>query len=375
MAHAYTPGLRVTKETDIVKSRILPLKGKVLKKVGDLVNRNDIVAETNLPGNVSIINVVNQLGITAKEIEEFMLKKPGDPVEKGEVIAETKSYFKFLRTRVLAPSTGSIESISDVTGQVLMREPPLPVNIKAFIDGKVQSVIENEGVEVETIATYIQGIFGIGGETSGELVFLAATPQEVLDPKKINDSLAGKVVVGGSFASSEAIKAAIKHKLAGLIVGGIRDADLRDLLGYDLGVAITGHEDLGITVLLTEGFGEIAIAERTFRTLKEREGEIASISGATQIRAGVIRPEIIIPYKAGHVVQRLTHVEEELGMQVGDQIRVIRKPYFGRIGTVKSLPSGLQVVESETKVRVLEVEFADGVTAIIPRANIELIEE
>jgi hypothetical protein len=33
------------------------------------------------------------------------------------------------------------------------------------------------------------------------------------------------------------------------------------------------------------------------------------------------------------------------------------------------------VIDSESHVRVLEVEFDDGGKAIIPRANVELIEE
>lgn len=375
MAHAYTPGLRVTKDTKITKSRILPLKGEVLKSKGDHVKRDDIVAETNLPGKVKPMNLINQLGIMPSEINEFMLKKVGDPVEKGEIIAETKFFIKFLRTQVRSPLTGTIESISDVTGQVLFREPPRPVNVKAYIDGTITGVTPEEGVDVETRASFIQGIFGVGGETSGEIVFAVNSPEEVLDPSKITEEYKGKIVIGGAFASSQAIKAAQKAKLSGLIVGGIRDADLRNLLGYDLGVAITGHENIGLTLVLTEGFGEIAMAERTFSTLKEREGSIASISGATQIRAGVIRPEIIVPYKEDEIVENAAEKVEKTGMKPGDQVRVIRKPYFGKIGTVKSLPSELAVVESETKVRVLEVEFGDGTNSIIPRANVEMIEE
>ena len=52
---------------------------------------------------------------------------------------------------------------------------------------------------------------------------------------------------------------------------------------------------LGITVIVTEGFGDIAMAERTFDMLKDHAGDDASVNGATQIRAGVMRPEIIIP--------------------------------------------------------------------------------
>jgi hypothetical protein len=53
---------------------------------------------------------------------------------------------------------------------------------------------------------------------------------------------------------------------------------------------------------------------------------------------------------------------------------VIRHPYFGTLGTVTNLPAPLQVLQSESKARVLEVEFEDGKRAIVPRANVEMIE-
>ena len=52
MAHSYTPGLKVLKSTKILKERRLPLKGSVESKVGQIVKPNDIVAKTDLPGNV-----------------------------------------------------------------------------------------------------------------------------------------------------------------------------------------------------------------------------------------------------------------------------------------------------------------------------------
>ena len=101
----------------------------------------------------------------------------------------------------------------------------------------------------------------------------------------------------------------------------------------------------------------------------------SSISGATQIRAGVLRPEIIVPQIAE--VSSCTQAAEEgvHGMIVGALLRVIRVPYFGRIGRVSSLTTELQEVESGARVRVLEVEFEDGEKAVVPRANVEMIEE
>src|SRR3989339_647220 len=376
MAQAYAPGLRVAKKTVIRKERILPLKGEVVKKKGDKISKDDIVAKTSLPGNVTTINVVNILGIQPGDIRQFMSKKEGDSFSKGDVLAESKSFIKFLRTKIEAPVEGVVESISEVTGQVMLREPPIPVEVQGYIDGEVVEVIPSEGIVVETVATFIQGIFGIGGETWGPLKFAINSSADVLEPNMINESHRGTTLVGGAFAGHEAIQKAIKMGVKGIIVGGISSHDLKKILGYDLGVAITGTEQIGLTIVLTEGFGKIAMADRTYKTLKEREGEVASISGATQIRAGVIRPEIIVSYKES-VKTNLTDDREQaaLVLDIGSQIRAIRPPFFGKLGIVTALPHELQKIDSETKARVLEVKFSDGKVVTIPRANVEIIAE
>ena len=60
---------------------------------------------------------------------------------------------------------------------------------------------------------------------------------------------------------------------------------------------------------------------------------------------------------------------------VGAPVRVIRDPYFGLLGSVGALPPEPRVLESGSKARVLEVRLDRGESVIIPRANVELIEE
>jgi hypothetical protein len=218
----------------------------------------------------------------------------------------------------------------------------------------------------------VQGIFGIGGEVWGELLVAVASPDEPLGPGHLKPDMKGKIVVGGSFLSAETMGRAKELGIAGLVVGGIHDKDLRALLGYDLGVAITGTERVGFTLILTEGFGTIPMAAKTFRLLSAHSGRKASISGATQIRAGVIRPEIIIPRQAGGAEQQ--PLAQRTGIRLGDAVRIIRDPLFGKIGEVSALPSDLARIPTESDVRVLEVAFADGARAVIPRTNIEVIE-
>jgi hypothetical protein len=242
----------------------------------------------------------------------------------------------------------------------------------AYIDSTVVDVIPQQGVIVEAACSLVQGIFGIGGEAWGEIVVAVQSPDEPLSSAHLNPDMKSKIIVGGSFLSAETMARAREVGVAGLVVGGIHDKDLRSLLGYDLGVAITGTEQVGFTLILTEGFGAIPMASKTFRLLSAHAGRQASISGATQIRAGVIRPEIIIPLaEAG--ARTLTQAQHE-GIRLGDPVRVIRDPLFGKIGAVSALPSDLTKIPTESEVRVLEVTFSDGTRAVIPRTNIEVIE-
>ena len=153
--------------------------------------------------------------------------------------------------------------------------------------------------------------------------------------------------------------------------GGIDYDSISKILGYSLGVAITGTEDT-TTLILSEGFGEINMAERTFNLLKDNEGKIASINGATQIRAGVIRPEIVIPLNSQMKGEKATN-DSNHGISIGSLVRIIRSPYFGKIGEVISLPPELQQMESETMVRVAEIKVNEE-NFLIPRANLESVE-
>ncbi len=373
MAHAYTPGLKVTDQLLVKKRRILPLKGDVVVKVGDKVNPDDVVARTELPGNVEPLNVANKLGIPPEDLEMVMLKKEGDEIKKGEPIALKKSFIKWFSSSCEATIDGTLESISSITGQVLQRGLPIPVEVKAYVLGEVTDVFPKEGVEVSCIAGFVQGIFGICGETYGKLKIVTPDNTAILEENLITDDLKDLIIVGGSLVTAEAFRKAIKVGVKGVVVGGLGDKDLRDFLGYDIGVAITGSEGLGCTLVITEGFGQINMAQRTFDLLKKHEGELACINGATQIRAGVIRPEVVIPSKGTESIDFETQSAIG-GLKVGSPVRVIRHPYFGKLGNVTDLPSPLTQLESESKARVLEVEFDNGERAMVPRANVEMIE-
>ncbi len=174
MAHSYTPGLKVLKKTIFKKERILPLKGDVLVKSGDQLTPDTIVASTNLPGNVQMLKVSNILNIDPKDVVEALQVKEGQEVKKGDIIAETSGIFGMFKSSVESPVDGTIESISQSTGRVVVREAPIPVEVDAYVSGVVDDVVENEGIVLKSNAAFIQGIFGIE-EASQQLFGLPAS--------------------------------------------------------------------------------------------------------------------------------------------------------------------------------------------------------
>ncbi|MBS7654531.1 hypothetical protein KEJ43_05610 [Candidatus Bathyarchaeota archaeon] len=374
MTHAYTPGLQIKESVIVRKVRRLPIKGEVIVNIGDIVDYNDIIAKSKIPGDPYTVKASYMLKCEPDEVPRYMIKKVGDAVKKDEIIAKFTGFFGLIKNIVTSPVDGYIESLSTASGQIIIRETPKDIAVDAYIPGKVIRILHNEGAIIETNAAFIQGIFGVGGENHGEIVVAVDSPKDILTEEHIIRNYKGKIVVGGALVTGEALKKAIEIGVKGIVTGGIRNSDLRSLLGYDIGVAITGYEDIGLTLIITEGFGKMDMSYRTFNLLKKFEGELAHVNGETHIRAGVIRPEIIIPHS--RITANYNEQEKlEAGMKPGTTVRVIRSPYFGKLAKVVSLPPELRKSKTESYVRVVEIELDNNQRVIVPRANVEIIEE
>jgi hypothetical protein len=372
MPTAYTPGLQVTDHAVIRKVRRLPLKGDVLVAASQRVGATDIVAHALLPGIITAVRAADQLGVSPDELLRLLKKREGDAVDKGEVLAETKGFFGLFGAKLTAPISGVIEYISAVTGTLGLREPPAPLNLTAYIAGTVDEVMPEEGVVIATEGALVQGIFGVGGERHGALLTVSPGPDVPLDDAQLTEAVAGRVLLAGASVNVAQIRRAAELGAVAIIAGAVSDAVLRAYLGYDIGVAITGQEDVPATVILTEGFGQLPMADRTYALLNRLQGQQASVNGATQIRAGVIRPEIIVPHAGAAPAQAADAGENEL--RIGSRVRLIREPFFGRFATVTALPAELHTIETEARVRVAEIDL-DGDIVVVPRTNVEIIKE
>ncbi len=378
---SYVPSLIISENCRIEKVRELSAIGQTLVRVGENVNYNTPVLSTELPNEIYIIRIPEKIGVDISQVKNGLCCEVGAEVVEGEVIFNLKTFFGFFNITLKSPVTGTVEFFNESVGHLGIRRPAEQISIPAFINGKVIEVQENKRVKIKGEGTLLQGIFGVGGETFGEILTLGFENNKVISKSDLEnlENLAGKVLIGGKTFDLSALHFAVQNNVAGIFTGSIDSSVLDDFLGYKIGAAITGDEKIGLTLIVSEGFGDLAISENIMRIARKMSGKICSLNGATQVRSGAMRPELIVSNELvdGEVTEESNIASTNINtdeLKIGKQIRIIREPNFGIYATILNLPVEMMKLESGAIVRVAQVRSNDdGREFLVPRSNIELV--
>ena len=280
----------------IVKDRRIPTRGEVLVEMNQHVEPDTVIAKGTVQSQeLYELRLFTNLNVNPEDVSRHLLKHEGEDVEKNEVIAIARSFFGRQTRMARSPIDGVIEAFSASTGRMMIRGHPVPVEVSSFVPGKVVNIFPEEGATVETEGYMYHGLFGVGGETHGQLAMAVESGDIPLTSSEITPDHSGKILVGGSVVTLDALREAVKQGVNGIIVGGVDEKDLTYFLGYEIGLGVTGSEDIGLTLILTEGFGVNPIPDTVFDEFKELSGRLFCIDGSTHIRSRALRPEIIIP--------------------------------------------------------------------------------
>lgn len=327
-----------------------------------------------------IVPVTSRLSVWPWMIRMFTEVKEGDFVHEGQVLAAALNIT--VMDYVYTPMGGIVEKICPKTGTITIVRPIRPTQVVGHITGQVTEIVSDQGAVVEATGSYAEGIFGIGGEKHGELVVVSDGPAEALDEAGVKPEHKGKILVAGSFATFESLQKARSLGARGIIAGGLNNIDLVQILGREINVGITGQEQTDFTAIIMEGFGKMAVSGRAWELLVSRAGRIASIDGTTQIRAGAIRPQILISDGAADLAtvagEALGATAEEplpraTNLVAGDRVRCVRQPYPGLWGVVEELPGEPERVECEALMEVARVRLDDGRLVTVAEANLEVL--
>ncbi|MFC2036735.1 hypothetical protein ACFLYD_02025 [Chloroflexota bacterium] len=359
----YPVATRTASFTTIRRQRLLPARGNVLVRPGDLVESADIIARCPLPGKLWVVDVSQALGVHRAQATKYIRKASGDTLQANEELAgfDRRSGRKSCRS----PVAGQVMAIR--AGRVLVETASTFFELRAHLGGQVVGVMPERGVMISKVGALIQGVWGSGGEALGRLKLVVEDPQAPLDAASLGEDCRDSLVVAGRILEEEALEQAKEAHVQGLIVGSV-SAELCPVL-----------QSLPYPVLVMEGFGPIPMSQHAFSLLQSCAGREAALSAEFQTcwracpeqrrRAG--RPEVLIPLEgAGDVPGEVPGLPP---LQVGLRVRGLRDPFLGAVGTIADLPPLPQRVESGARLPVAEVDLDAGESVLIPLANLGLI--
>ena len=340
--------------TQIVRRRLLSVPGKVLVRVGDQVQPSDIVAQASVEGQLHAIDLARALNVSVQAVPRFVQVSEGEAVASHTILASMRR-FGIRSRQVKAPFAGIVQGFHD--GFLFLRQNPPTVSLRAYVPGEVIEEYPHRGVSIRAAGSLIRGIWGSGDERQGILVAMVGEPGEVLTWEKVGLRYRGTILVGGTLQDPRVLLRARQFRLHGLVVGSMLP-DLKPVC-----------ERIGLPIVITEGMGQIPMAEPVFDLLHSHHGRLAVISGSMAKESS--GPEIIVPQ---HVDTKTTSLAVARPIERGVRVRLTRAPYMGIMGQVEQVSGTPQDTAIGTQAQGAMVRLPDGHTVFVPYVNMEALD-
>jgi hypothetical protein len=286
-----------------------------------------------------VLDIKEKVGESTHDIRKAIIKKTGERVEYGETVAgfPLAPYVPVYTKKVVSPCAGTIIDIDYDNGKVSIQKDLQKVDMKAHYWGMVHKIIPQSGVEIEFGGYVLEGAYGTGDIAWGKLTHNAAN--------------AKSNILLTEYLSLKDISRVIEHQPAGIIASSI---------DYE-GIALL--EQQHITSIIAEGFGKLQMKEESADLLTQSVGRNTVLKAATQVRAGVIRPEIVIPSDREFYKHK----------KLKGKVRIIWGQYYGKKGVLKEKPQYSEA-SSGIKTWVCEVLCDDGKVITVPLSNLHTID-
>lgn len=371
--------LRTKKNAVIHLRRRLPqAKGKIYVSAGQEVTPEDLLGEGIQAAGFRTVHLSRELGTSPQKAFLYLKRKIGQTIYQGELLAAKEQLFGLNKKLLLSPVDGVLDFYDPQSGNLKIKHLPKKVPLVSGVYGIVDMVNAASGtILLRTQANLIYGIFGSGREREG-LLRVLGTADMLVGAKQIEKFGKGQIIVGGGTLLVDALEKALNRQIPALISGGIDEADYKTIVGENCGLTCRRWSDVGLTVLICEGFGSVPVGEDIFATLKNHDRKFALIDGN---RARVVLPsedpDSMIYIRKTKLPMRAVESEPEVEtalIKVGMKVRVVAAPFLGRQGLIEAID------RSETK-------LASGITTFmitvltaktklrVPYNNVEVIGE
>ncbi len=328
---------------------LLPAGAEAVVAVGDEVGPGDPLARMVRAIGARTIPVARPLRRKRGEMAELLLAKPGDRIRADQPLARTPE------REVRSPINALFLAYqpSDGMAHLLLLEPAEP--IRSEVRGLVMEV-EERSITVAVPGVQLAGTGGTGPAVHGQLSLLVSDAESVLEPAAIDADSAGRIVVGGSWASTEAITRARAVGVAAIVVGGLHARELADFAGLQRRRSLLGTAAPPFAVLTLDGYGRAGMDPARFAWLKAHAGQPATVLGD--------RRRLLI-YDASPAPVRVARAV------VGDRVVIVSGAGRGQAGLLSEVPAQPMAIGSGISALCGIVRLDAGRTVSVALANLE----
>ncbi|MBI2021666.1 hypothetical protein HYS93_02145 [Candidatus Daviesbacteria bacterium] len=369
----FRPRIRLNFATHI--KRAVQGEGKLVVKKGEEIAPDDVLGKYSISAGFSAINISKLLGVSPQEGAKSLQRQIGAKIYKGELLAFKKGLFG-RKAVVVAPTDGVIEHYDPLSGDLKLKFIPKEISLTSGVYGIVDEVNEITGeVLIRTMATEVFGVIGSGKERAGVL-YIISNKEDLLHPSKITQELSKHILVAGALVYGDTLTKAAGFGIYGIITGGINAKDYKGMTS-SIDPRKSIGSDVGISLLVTEGFGPLAIGDDIFNLLRGFNNRYVYLNGngRTLILPSSSADSILALRKIALPIKRSPASAPEIeiaDIKVGSKIRIIWPPYMGVQGKVIVIDETPTVLESGIATYMLTVETAKAKIKV-PSPNIELI--
>lgn len=331
----------------------LPVGASVLVDVGHHVEPSEVLATRRaIEGGVTV-PVATRMRRSAEMAGDLIVVSPGAVLAAGGRLAADERGHE-----VTVPEACVFLGYDPGDGSALIAPLGVAEPILGHVRGKVSSVTA-DAIEIEVAGALVSGVGGSGRAVHGELHLAVDDPGEELPAGAIDVTATGRIVVGGSRASAETLTRARAMGVAGIVLGGVLDKELRDFEATQARRREVGGVDDDFAVVVVEGYGKVGFEMELFAWFRAHDGHLASLFGADAR---------LYVYDAEPPPRR------RVRPQAGSRVVAHRRPFAGAAGDLVRVLDGLHANHAGIAARSGIVRFDDGRTAVLPLANLEATE-
>ena len=327
----------------------LPAGAEPVVAVGDEVEPGDILARAVQPTASRSVPVARPLRRKREEVTKLLVVTPGDRVRADQSLARTPD------RDVRSPTDALFLAYRPADGMahLLPLEPADPIHSE--VRGIVMEV-DARSITVAVPGVLLAGVGGTGPAVHGRLNVMVTDPEAPLEPATIDADSAGRVVVGGSWASAEAITRARAVGVAAIVVGGLHARELADFAGQQHRRSLLGTAAPPFAVLALDGYGRAGMDPARFAWLVANAGQSATVLGDG--RRLLVYDASPAPTRAARPV-------------VGDRVVIVSGAGRGQAGLLSEIPAQPTAIGSGISALCGMVRLDAGRTVAVPLANME----